>query len=88
VLTTTAYASVSATYDKIDSALNTLELRAEAQPMNSDTSTALAKVKDSFDRLRQRHQAGTLDIGHAQDEYCILRADFRVLTQMELAKKR
>lgn len=88
VPTALSYAAASPAYDRIDSEFATLQLRADAQPKNTDTADAVAAARATFDRLRARHAAGTLDVAHARAEYCILRADFRVLTQMELAKKR
>jgi len=83
------YTAVSGAYAHIANDLDAMALRAASHPDNGATTSAVAKIRHSFDLLRAQHAAdGMMRVGHAEDERDQLNHDFQILMAQELAKQR
>lgn len=82
------YTNFISTYDDIKVDLSSLQVRADAVALNRLTGEQLSLLRDSFEKIEERHRTNGLRPLIVQESRKALDRQFTAILKLEVAKKR
>jgi hypothetical protein len=84
---TQPYASFKDDYDKVQTDIDSLRVRASTHSNNSDTISSVDKIQHTFSEWRDRHASAPVTAAFAKGELETMNIEYAILMKQELAKK-